>query len=598
MTTSILSSWWRTRTTLSTCAVAAMALSACSHDSPSTGPKLTAGVSCAVASGAATVTLGTLQTTTVDCSQGGTLFDLAGNGASYLLVPELAVGDVAITPTTYTFGAPSATSAAMVADRLTAGSTAMQASVLQRDGGGRPATRQRAFDARLLAANRQVARLASRSPSFARSSAARSVATPDVGTTRAFRVIASADANVSTVFKTVGARLAYVGTNVLLYVDTLTASDGFATGDLSGIGDLFDKTLYPIDVAAFGQPSDIDQNGHLIMLMTPVVNALVSAADCNTGGFIAGFFTGFDVASTSTNSNQGEVFYTIAPDPAGVSSCAHTVAEIERTVPATFLHEVQHLINFTQHVIVHGGNDGEEGWLDEGLSIVAEELGSRYYEKKFPSPSGRTNPLQLFPDSSQGFISGLLADSYNYLLQPDTATVTLHSDSDLGLAWRGSVWLLARWLGDLKGEEVYKRLEATALTGTTNIEAATGEPFPKLFGDFGIALYTDSIVGVARTLVPQRDRFVTRNLRQMYAALFRAAGGSPSVPRAFPIVTRSVTATQAVTASMVPGTVTYYRVDTPPGGASVRLRFASGTGAALAGSLHPQVAIIRLPPGS
>jgi hypothetical protein len=49
---------------------------------------------------------------------------------------------------------------------------------------------------------------------------------------------------------------------------------------------------------------------------------------------------------------------------------------------------------------------------------------------------------------------------------------------------------------------------------------------------------------------------------------------------------------------MVPGTVTYYRLDTPAGGASVRLRFGSGTGSALATSLHPQVAILRLPPGT
>jgi hypothetical protein len=430
------------------------------------------------------------------------------------------------------------------------------------------------------------------------SAASSQVAQPDVGSMRSFRVISTLDDKATNVFKTVDARLAYVGTNVLLYVDTLTAANGFATADLSGIGDLFDKTLYPIDLDAFGPTSDIDQNGRLIMLMTPVVNALVTAAECSDGGFIAGFFTGYDLASGSTDSNKGEVFYTIAPDPAGVSSCAHSVANIELTVPSTFLHELQHLINFSQHVIVHNAKVAEEGWLDEGLSIVAEELGSKYYERKYPAPTGRTNPLQLFPDSSQGFIGGLLSDSYHYLLEPDTTTVTLHSDSDGGLAWRGSVWLLARWLGDLKGETVYKRLEATALTGTANIEAATGEPFQRLFADFGIALYADSIVGVARSAVPLRDRFVTRNLRQLYAALFRAAGPSADVPRAFPISVRSIAANQTVNASMLPGTAAYFRVDTPAGGGAVQFQFATPTGGALSSSLRPQVAIMRLPPGT
>ena len=322
------------------------------------------------------------------------------------------------------------------------------------------------------------------------------------------------------------------------------------------------------------------------------------SADCEKDGYIAGFFTGYDLASTTTDSNQGEVFYTVAPDPAGVSSCTHTVADIEFAVPATFLHEVQHLINFSQHVIVHNASEAEEGWLDEGLSIVAEELGSRYYETKFPPPTGRTNTLQLFPDSSQGFIGGVLANSYAFLLKPDTATVTLHSDADGGFAWRGSVWLLVRWLGDLKGEDIFKRLEATALTGTANIEAAAGESFQVLFADFGIALYTDSIPGVARSSIPQRDRFVTRNLRQMYAALFRAGGPSADVPRVFPIVVQVIPANQGVSGSILPGTVVYYRVDTPAGSgprsSTVRDAGRRGTEA----SLRPQVAIFRLPPGA
>jgi len=573
---------------------------ACSHDSSSTGVNPTTGVACKAATDATTITLNSMQTTIVDCSQGGTLFELTGGGASYLLVPEFATGNLPIKSASYSFGSPNATAAHVLASGpLSNRATAMVTPTVAASP-TRPGTRQQWFDARLRAADRKIwargsSALVHRSVAIAGSP--RAQVAPDVGSSRTFRVISTLDTNVTTTFKTVNARLAYVGTNILLYVDTLTAANGFATGDLSGIGNLFDQTLYPIDVNEFGQPSDIDQNGRLIMLMTPVVNSLVTSADCEQDGFVGGFFTGFDLASNSPDSNQGEVFYTVAPDPAGVSSCAHTVADIELTVPATFLHEVQHLINFSQHVIVHNASEAEEGWLDEGLSIVAEELGSRYYEQKFPPPTGRTNPLQLFPDSSQGFIGGLLADSYSFLLKPDTATITLHTDADAGLAWRGSVWLLARWLGDLKGEGVYKRLESTALTGTANIEAATGVPFEQLFADFGIALYADSIPGIARSAMPQPDRFVTRNLRQLYAALFRAAGPSTNVPRPFPIVVQSIPANQALSGSMLPGTVAYYRVDTPAGSGPIQLRFATPTGTALSASLRPQVAIFRLPPG-
>jgi hypothetical protein len=574
---------------------------ACSHDSTSTGVKPTTGVACKPASGSGTITLASTQSTTVDCSQGGTLFELAGGGASYLLVPEFAAGNLPITATSYVLGSPNASTSQVLASApLPNRAASLSAPASPAMSPAPPGARQRWFDARLRAADRRIVARASLSVNRPARVAGpqRAQVAPDVGSVRTFRVISTLDTSATTTFKTVGARLAYVGANILLYVDTLTAANGFATGDLSGIGNLFDQTLYPIDVNEFGQPSDIDENGRLIMLMTPVVNSLVSSSDCEKSGFIAGFFTGFDLGSRSSDSNQGEVFYTIAPDPGGLSSCTHTVADIERTVPATFLHEVQHLINFSQHVILHNARDAEEGWLDEGLSIVAEELGSRYYEQRFPPPAGRTNPLQLFPDSSQGFIGGLLGDSYNYLLKPDTATVTLHTDADAGLAWRGSVWLLARWLGDQKGEAVYKRLESTALTGIANIEAATGESFQTLFADFGVSLYTDSIPGLARSGIPQRDRFVTRNLRQMYAALFRAAGPSADVPRQFPLVVQTIAANQGVTASMLPGTVAYYRVDTPAGSGPVQLRFATGTGTALSPTLHPQVVIFRLPPGA
>jgi len=46
---------------------------------------------------------------------------------------------------------------------------------------------------------------------------------------------------------------------------------------------------------------------------------------------------------------------------------------------------------------------------------------------------------------------------------------------------------------------------------------------------------------------------------------------------------------------MEPGTVSYYRVDTPATATSVQLRFASSTGNALPSSLRPQIAIFRLP---
>ncbi|MDQ6827758.1 MAG: hypothetical protein M3081_02715, partial [Gemmatimonadota bacterium] len=413
---------------------------------------------------------------------------------------------------------------------------------------------------------------------------------PALGSLRDFRVLSSLNPTNPT-FASVSGRLLFIGSNILIYVDTLAPTDGFSPDQLNGFGQLFDQTLFPLGVNAFGPPSDIDGNGRLIVLLSPTANALTPAAQCNTNGFIAGFFDGFDLSSTSADSNQGEIYFGLVPDPSATVSCAHSVASLVRIAPATFLHELQHLISFSQHVIAHHGN-GEEGWLDEGMSIVAEELGSIYYEQRFPPPTGRTNPAQLFPDSSQGFIGGLLGDSYLYLLKTDTTTITLHSDADGGLNWRGGDWLLLRWLGDQKGAAFYKALEQSTLTGTANIAAQAGEAFQTLFGDFSLALYTDSIVGVPKSSIPSRNRFVSRTLRTMYQALFNATGPSATVPRPFPIVTTTLTGT--VTASMVPGTMSFYQLSTAAGSAASTIRFTASGGAPLSSGLHPQLSIFRL----
>src|SRR5262249_11904273 len=148
------------------------------------------------------------------------------------------------------------------------------------------------------------------------------LAVPPLGSVRQFHVLSSETANT---FDRIGATLSFVGDNILLYVDTASPPNGFTPDQLQAFGHQFDEVLFPIDTAAFGLPSDIDQNGHVIMLISPVVNALTPSTDCATQGFIAGFFSGFDLASTDTSSNGGEVFYGLVPDPSGTVSCAHSV---------------------------------------------------------------------------------------------------------------------------------------------------------------------------------------------------------------------------------------------------------------------------------
>ena len=88
--------------------------------------------------------------------------------------------------------------------------------------------------------------------------------------------------------------------------------------DLDNVGALFDDYLYPIDTTAFGRESDIDGNGVVIVLLTPRINALTRRLQ-PTGSVILGYFFGLDLLPDEPNSNDGEIFYGLVPDPISAS---------------------------------------------------------------------------------------------------------------------------------------------------------------------------------------------------------------------------------------------------------------------------------------
>ena len=537
-----------------------------------------------------TLSLPVAQGARIDCSNGGTTLTLAGNGASYLIVPQFPTNLVVNQRVSYTLATGSLVAASLSASRvaaLRAAAASSEPPELSLLTGPRPGLRQRQFESAVFARGRSPAYALApvRGPSL--------LQPPTLGSTRTFRVLSNFDANTWT---TITAQLAYLGANIYMYIDVNAPTNGFTPTQLTNFGQLFDQTLYSVATNAFGQPSDIDGNGHVIMLMSPLVNGDTPAAGCATTGYVAGFFDSEDFnGSSDPNSNQAEIFYSVVPDPSATASCAHTVADLGATIPATFLHELEHLISYSQHVVVNHLAPPSSGF-DEGLAIVSEELGSLYYEQKCPTPACRTSPTQLFPDSSQGFIQSFFDDSYFYAVLPDSVSLTLHNDSENGFSWRGGNWALMRYLGDQYGNTFFKQFVQGASDAPTAIAAVTGQTFPSLFANFGLALYTDSFPGLARATAPAVNRFQTRNLHQLWARLFATSGPSTSVPRAMPLQVIAITGDTTVR-SMSPGAMSFWRLDTPAASATVSIRFAAPGGSAFSAALRPQLAVFRLPAG-
>jgi hypothetical protein len=397
-------------------------------------------------------------------------------------------------------------------------------------------------------------------------------APPPVGDVRSFKVCANLDCAS---LDTVTATAQYVGQHAAIYVDDAVPANGFTPTDLSQIGQQFDADLYPVDHTALGSESDIDNNGVVIILLTPKVNALIGKPDCQTS-FVTGFFFGADIDPLfRARYNNGEVFYGFVPDPLGQVSCAYSKTLVRRAIVVTFIHEFQHMISYNQHVLVRGGTT-EILWLNEALSHLAEELGGRHYDS-----------LGMDTTASQ-FLIGDLYNAGKYLMNP--SAVAMVTDSPPGdLPQRGGAWLFVRYLTDRFGTQTTPHaLVNTSLRGAANVAQVAGVAFPTLLGRWALAVYTSDLSGFT---APAELRYENWHFRTTFADLHTQ---SPTdFPRTFPLVPAAATSgTVAVTGTLRSGSGSYVLVTQPAGGAAFTLTLRSVTG--FPSGASPQLAVVRL----
>ena len=310
---------------------------------------------------------------------------------------------------------------------------------------------------------------------------------PVEGVQDTFKVCGDTDCADNT-FVNVIATARFVGPKGAIYVDNTVPAGGLSPADIDSLGALFDgpsPNIYDIDTTAFGSTSDLDGNGVVIVLLTDAVNDL--SGTCSDGSIILGYFFGLDLVS-DPNSNNGEVFYGLVPDPTA-SNCAASKNFVFDNLPPVLIHELQHMISFNQHVLVRGGN-GEQTWLNEALSHYAEELGGRQIQDA-RCPGFTSCLLQ--------FTIGNLSNGFDYLTNPQTAFLVYPRSSFGTLRERGASWLFLRWLVDheaadtLLGTDLTRSLVLTSAVGAANIAAVTGKAFDQLAGQWQMANYTERL---------------------------------------------------------------------------------------------------------
>ncbi len=301
-----------------------------------------------------------------------------------------------------------------------------------------------------------------------------------------------------------------VSQHLIILGDTANPAGGFTNAQYDSIALEFDTIAWPVDSANFGAPTDLDGNGHVVAFFTRAVNELSPPA---SQAVVLGFFASKDVFSSDpvdgcSNSNEGEMFYMLVPDPTGaVNSNVRTVSSVRGNTTGTLGHEFQHMINAWRRAYVTGASFFEQGYLNEGLSHVAEEL--MFYRTSVglsPRQNIVVGNLTTGPNASRRVASFNTYANQNFgrlrswLQRPDTAGAFRANANSLAV--RGAIWAFLRYAADrVNGNDqtFWYNMVNSNLEGTANIQNAIGATPNDWLRDFTAGMYADdAVAGLAR----------------------------------------------------------------------------------------------------
>jgi len=319
-------------------------------------------------------------------------------------------------------------------------------------------------------------------------------------------------------------RVAAVSKKAIIVADTSNPASGYTDVDYASMASTFDNLVDPTDTKAFGSPTDIDGNGHVVLFFTRAVNELTPAQSTS---YVAGFFYARDLFPSTPSpdfdacagSNGGEMFYLLVPDPNGVvNGNKFTKDNVTRVVIATLGHEYQHLINASRRMYVNtDATDFEVTWLDEGLSHVAEEL--LFYAETGLAPRANIDATTL--RSSSAYVDAFNEDAISnfsrlesYLGAPSSNSPFADNDD---LATRGATWSFLRYAADHTGSDdgtTWYQLVNSTTTGVANLQRVFGTDLTALARDWATSVFADDVASTdARYQQP------SWNLRSIFAAL-------------------------------------------------------------------------------
>ncbi len=373
---------------------------------------------------------------------------------------------------------------------------------------------------------RSLPSLAAELPQRVRAAAAgasRAIMAPAVGDTLLYRVGNAATADLCNNFTPIRGVVRALGRRATIVLDATAPAGGFTEADFQELSQEFDAVTFPTVSAWFGAPSDINNDGRITIVFTPVINRLSPPGSL---GFAGGFFFMGDLLAREVPSqnyrcpasNEQEILYLLVPDPNGqVNGNRFSVETARESARGTMAHEVQHMINQGLRQAA-GSSVREVDWLNEGLSHFAEEVVGRAVRGYTDVQRLTWNNVLFNLDDFDSFFRQNLLRYRLWLDRPDLAS-PVSTRAAFELAPRGAAWALVRFAADQYGGANQRAFTRALVAGpqvdVANLVARTGVPFEKLLQGFLMASYGD----VAPASVGPTFRFASWNMRDVMESL-------------------------------------------------------------------------------
>jgi hypothetical protein len=303
-------------------------------------------------------------------------------------------------------------------------------------------------------------------------------------------------------------RVVAVGSKSIVLADVANPTGGLTDTEYASFAAGFDTLVYPAVTQAFGEPSDVDENGRVVIFYTRAVNELTESG---SGAYVGGFFHPRDLFPTRARdglsacsaSNFAEMFYMLVPDPSGqVNGNVFTRTQVLQSSLGTIGHEFQHLINAAHRLYEIGTSHwNEDTWLNEGLSHIAEEVLFYRASGLGPRQNVRSAQVQGSTRVSSAFATYMdqnLRRYQQFLGSPENeAPYELDNDDANDLATRGAAWAFLRYAADRRAGDdaaLWRNLVDGSTTGLDNLQRVLGmDPRPWI-RDWTVSVFTDDVV--------------------------------------------------------------------------------------------------------